>query len=383
MTATKDARGFLYSLVIIGTLVIIASLYSTVWANPSQGVNAGGTVPTVPTLPTLPNLPGVSALASCLVSPSNVNVVTSQSHQFSYVGNNLSGEPISGLTVTWSATTGGSISSGGLFTAGNTPGTVTVTGSGTQTGDQTCQDAASITVVVDAVATAQAAAVAAAYASAASAQAAATAAAPVTVPVPTGGAVGTFAPGSVSTLAAPDDMVTVTIPSEAPPGSFFLVYEPQTEVSAPAPSPAGFAFGTTLFELNVLDLTGVSASGTNFLQPITISVKYTDADLQAADGNPSRLGIHKYDSVFQVWTPLLTTFDTMTQTVHAQVSQLSFFALMGQAQPPTPKPHSTYTLLPPTPGDVAPGSGLLMGLLIAAFILIAAGSYYLRQSKQS
>ena len=42
----------------------------------------------------------------------------------------------------------------------------------------------------------------------------------------------------------------------------------------------------------------------------------------------------------------------------------------------------TATLLPPTPGDVAPGSDLLIGLLIAAFILIAAGGYYLRYSRQ-
>ena len=152
----------------------------------------------------------------------------------------------------------------------------------------------------------------------------------------------------------------------------------------------------------MLDLAGVLAPGTGFRQHITISVSYDDEDVQAAEGNPGRLVLQKYDSLFGTWTPLTTTFDPVTKTVQAQVSQLSFFALMGQEQPPTPTPtptatlrpgeatHTptiepgtpTSTLLPPTPGDVAPGSGLLIGLLIAAFILIAAGGYYLRQSKQ-
>ena len=127
-------------------------------------------------------------------------------------------------------------------------------------------------------------------------------------------------------------------------------------------------------------------------------MKYTDEDVQAAQGNPQRLVLYKYDSIFQAWTPLSTSVNLADRTLQAKVSRLSFFALLGQPQPrtPTPTPEATLlpgvatptavptaTLLPPTPGDVAPGSSLLIGLLIAAFILIAAGSYYLRQSRQT
>ena len=291
MPGIKEAKGFFYSLLILGTLVIIASLYSTVWASPSaspsQGMS-GQTSSTVPTstVPT-PVVPTPDIVALELAPP---------------------------------------------------------------------------------------------------------------VAVPPEGAIKAFGQGVVTNLTAPDGQVSVTIPPNAPKETGFLLYTPKTGADAPAAPPAGLAFGTAIFELTGMDTSGVVASSTSFHTPITILVKYSDADVQAAQGNPSRLVIYKYDSIFEVWTPLTTSVNLADRTVQTKVSSVSFFALMGQAQPPTPTPTPegtlrpgaptptgvpTATLLPPTPGDVAPGSGLLMGLLIAAFIMIAAGSYYLRQSKQT
>jgi len=215
-----------------------------------------------------------------------------------------------------------------------------------------------------------------------------------------------IAAGTASTLTSGDGVVTVSVPAAAPVEAGTLSYEPKVEAQAPAAAPAGLAFGSTLFDLSVLDLNNDPIQDYRFGTPITISVMYTDDDVQAAEGNPGRLVLYKYDMVLQAWIPLNTTFDPVTKSVQAQVSRLSFFALMGQAQPPTPtptptatllpgvatptptvtptpEPAPTATLLPPTPGDVAPGSGLLTGLLIAAFILMAAGGYYLRSSRQS
>ena len=45
---------------------------------------------------------------------------------------------------------------------------------------------------------------------------------------------------------------------------------------------------------------------------------------------------------------------------------------------PTAEP--TATLLPPTPGDVAPGSGFVLGLVVMALVLISAGGYYMKES---
>ena len=319
MPATKEARGFFYTLLIIGTLVIIASLYSTVWASPSQGVN-GDTAPTVPTLP------------------------------------------------------------------------ATATAEAAATATAAAEATATRVAIAAATSAASAAtAEAQAIASAASAEATATASPPVEIAVSTDGAVTAFSPGSVSSLSSPDNVVTISIPSSAPKGSFNLVYEPKAVADAPSPAPEGLSFASTVFELSVLDLTGQEATDTSFRRPIKITVQYTDADVLAAGGNPGRLVIYKYDELLSAWTPLTTIFDPVAKTVTAQVSRLSFFALMGGEPLPTPTPTPvppgeaapTATLVPPAPGDVAPSSGLLLGMLIAAFILIGAGSYYMRQRNQT
>lgn len=228
------------------------------------------------------------------------------------------------------------------------------------------------------------------------------------VPLPAGGAIRAYAPGATTTLTSPDGRVMTMIPANAVAGTAFFLYEPRAAADSPAPAPAGLAFATTIFDLTILDLAGVPVPDARFRTRITISVKYTDEDILAAEGNPSRLAIHRYDSVFNSWTPLGTTFDPVTKTVHTRVSRLGFFALMGQEAPPTPTPTAPATLvpgaptltpaitatavaistmtptaLPPAPGDVAPGSRLLLTLLIAAGILIAAGGYYLRQTNQA
>lgn len=213
--------------------------------------------------------------------------------------------------------------------------------------------------------------------------------------------------GTASTMTYAGGMVTVDVPATAPVEAGTLSYVPMAAEDAPASAPAGTAFASTLFELSVLDANSDPIVDYSLGASITISVKYTDDDLQAADGNPGRLILQKYDTVLQAWTALNTAFDPATGTVRAQSSRLGFFALIGQelpptptptatatllpgvatstptAEPPTPTAEPTATLLPPAPGDVTPGSGMLIGLLVLAFVLIASGGYYLRQSKQS
>ena len=154
-------------------------------------------------------------------------------------------------------------------------------------------------------------------------------------------------PGSPTTLISPDERVTITVPAFAPGATGFLSYGPKSAAEAPAAPPARLAFGTALFELAMTDPSGTPVSDTQFHIPITSSIKYTDEDVRAAEGNPARLIIQKYDTVFRAWTPLYTIFDPVTNTVQAHVTRLSFFALMGQPQPPTPTPTALgYKALP-------------------------------------
>ena len=486
MLGSKEARGFLQVLLIFGILVIVASVYSTVWASPAQTVN-GQTGPTLPTLPTVTSTPTptntprptatitptptmtptptavpVITPAPTVIAPVTVaevvvpiqtgtsetgtivetdgvqTLVTSEQQldlggDVGEIGASIDVEllqvpvgasltvkveatpdPAASASFVLAATDAGTEISDIAYTINvektnlsnetdlgearinmkvSTPWVELQGGAGNikifrfgddgtpqiletnvigRVGDLMCfegvsPDGLSIFALV-----------------------ALEAAPPVTIPE--GGAIKAFTPGVSTTLTSPDGSVTVTIPSAAPVGTSYLLYEPKTAADAPEAPPTGQAFGSALFELNVIDLTGAVETDARFRTPITIELSYNDADLAAAQGNPTRLVVQKYDTVLQAWTPLTTTADMVAKTVTAQVSRTSFFALMGQVQPPTPTPTPTPTLrpgvstpttIPPAAGDVAPGSGLLVGLLIAAVVLIGAGGYYLRQEKRT
>lgn len=231
------------------------------------------------------------------------------------------------------------------------------------------------------------------------------------VDAPAGGAVVAIAPGTAATLSSPEGNVTVSIPASAPRAAGFLTYEPMTSRQAPARAPDGGSFGDTLFDLSGYNAEGEMTVSTRFDSAVTITVAYSATDLRAADGNPTRLTLYKYDTNFNSWSPLTTTVDVVNGTISTSVSRLSFFAVVGFPQPPTPTPTATATPLPgvstatptptptrpptatrpatatPTPlppvvGDAAPTSGLMVGLVIVALVLMAAGGYYMRQARQ-
>ena len=183
--------------------------------------------------------------------------------------------------------------------------------------------------------------------------------------------------------------MTLHVPAAAPVGMGSLSYSPKTIADFPV-APVGLNYGSTLFELTILDPSGFRILDYKFMTPVTIAVKYTEDDVLLAKGNPVNLVLQKYDPIFQIWTALSTTFDPAAKTVSTQVSRLSLFALMGSGQPEVPGPTlmptsipatATATLILPTPGDVVPGFGLPIGVLIAAVTLVAAGGYYFGKSR--
>ena len=258
--------------------------------------------------------------------------------------------------------------------------------------------------------------VAAFYASTAKAQ---TPTVTPTFEITEGSSVGTITPGLASSFSSPDSRVTISHSAGAAKTAALLHYTAKSESDAPAIAPSGMTFSSVLFELNQVDAAGTVSTGATFNNPITITVNYNDSDVVAAQGNPGRLVLYKYNSSTQKWYPLATTLNWGTSTVSATVRSLSFFALVGQPMPPSPTPtptgtptpvpagssHSTLsladvlagvtiipatatatpeaTLLPPTPGDIAPGSGFMLGLVVMALVLLAAGGYYMKEANNN
>ena len=245
-----------------------------------------------------------------------------------------------------------------------------------------------------------------------------------TFDVAAGSSVGSITPGLASSFSSPDSRVTISHNSAAAKTAALLQYTTKAEADAPAGAPSGMTFSSVLFTLNQVDAAGTVTAGAAFNSTINISISYNDADVAAAEGNPGRLVLYKYNVASGTWHALATTLSAADKTVSASVRSLSFFALVGQPIPPAPTPtpaatptsvsvsagHSsltlaeilagatatvaapvatataeptaepTATLLPPTPGDVAPGSGFVLGLVVMALVLISAGGYYMKES---
>ena len=204
------------------------------------------------------------------------------------------------------------------------------------------------------------------------------------VTAPTGGVSAIVQPSAAATVTAPDGSVTAAVPAVANATTFQLVYNP-TPASVPAAATGKKVIRA--FELNTFNTAGIKVSLT-LLRPATITVRYTSADVVAApDNNPINLKIGRYDEANQAWTPLNTTVDLAAQTLSAKSSRFSLFGVVGVEPPPQVAPPSagtpTATPRAPVTGDVSPGSGMLLALILAGFLLIAAGGAYLTQARRA
>ncbi len=126
---------------------------------------------------------------------------------------------------------------------------------------------------------------------------------------------GTFiATGGTTTVAIP--------PSTVPEGSTLRV-APPAPGSAPQTGSA-FKLLTEPINIEIVDNTGANLG--TFNTPLTICMKYTDADLLAAGGNVSNFVIQTAQ-IGGTWRQLPTTVDQTAKKVCATVDHLTLFAL--------------------------------------------------------
>lgn len=197
------------------------------------------------------------------------------------------------------------------------------------------------------------------------------------VSAPVSGASAIIQPSTAASVSAPDGSVVLEIPATASANPFQLVYNPSPVIVPPPPA------RTTIlraFELNAHDVAGQQISPT-LLRRITITAKYTAADLVVAQNNLANLKIMSYSEATQAWTPLNTIPDPVNQTLTAEISHLSLYGVASVQ--PALQVVGTPTPIPPPTGDFAPGSGLVLALILAGFILILAGGAYLTQNRRA
>ena len=204
----------------------------------------------------------------------------------------------------------------------------------------------------------------------------------VVVNVPAGGTVTIIQPSSASTITTPDGAIVVQVPAVAHDTTFQIAYDPSPSVVPPTPANLSIV---RAFGLNAHDADGIPIS-LSLRKSVTIVASYTAADaLGAPNGNPSNLKIARYDSITSAWVTLNTNVDLGAKTLTAKSGHLSLFAVVGAE----PSPQSvgtvtpTATAEPPPTGDLTPSSGLLLGLMLVGFLLMAAGATYMAQNKRS
>jgi hypothetical protein len=95
------------------------------------------------------------------------------------------------------------------------------------------------------------------------------------------------------------------------------------------PITGGFSFLGQAFFIDATTSDGTPV--TDFAQPFTITIQYSDEDVVGID--ESSLTLSYWDAGTETWIPLPTTVDTEANTLTAVVEHLTTFAVIGESRP--------------------------------------------------
>ncbi len=157
----------------------------------------------------------------------------------------------------------------------------------------------------------------------------------------------TLTPGYASVLETKNGGISISFPKGAVIGEVevSLISYPAEQLPGP---PANFNLATTCFRID--GLTGL------LLKEATVTVKYTPADLEKAEGDASRLTLARWDEANNQWSVLKTKVDKEANTLSTKTNQLSIWAVM-----------------------VAPPAGVnwpLIGGIIGGVIVVGLGVFF-------
>jgi len=129
----------------------------------------------------------------------------------------------------------------------------------------------------------------------------------------------TLNPGSASVLTTEDGRISINFPKGSVTGQVEVSVQsyPPSQLPPLAAEP-----GATAICFRVDGLTGL------LLEKATITVKYTQTELDAAGGDASRLKLARWDEAQGEWSVLKTTVDEQAMTLTAETDQLSIWAVV-------------------------------------------------------
>jgi len=166
----------------------------------------------------------------------------------------------------------------------------------------------------------------------------------------------TLTPGNASVLETKNGEISISFPQGAVIGEVEISLQRYPLEQVPAPPP-DFNLTTTCFRID--GLAGL------LLKEATVTVKYTVADLESAEGDASRLRLARWDEANNEWSVLKTEVDSQAMTLSTSTNQLSIWAVMvaTAGAPPTAVPAEV--------------NWLLICSIVAGIVIIALLVYFL------
>lgn len=134
----------------------------------------------------------------------------------------------------------------------------------------------------------------------------------------------TISPTSETTVATEDGSITIEVPAGAVTAEAELVIRERSCTDTPEP-PSGYKVTGNCFSI---EMTQDLATGVM----VTIVVKYSDADVEAAGGDANLLKLAYYDEEAEDWVVLDTTVDTANKTLTAQTDHFSTWSILAKTK---------------------------------------------------
>jgi hypothetical protein len=129
----------------------------------------------------------------------------------------------------------------------------------------------------------------------------------------------TLTPNSAATLATADGRISIAFPQGSVTGEVEVSIQSYPPSQLPTPQ-SGIELGTTCFRVD--GLAGL------LVKKATITVKYSSADLDKAEGDAARLKLARWDEAQGKWSVLKTKVNTEAMTLSTDTNQLSIWAVV-------------------------------------------------------
>ena len=156
----------------------------------------------------------------------------------------------------------------------------------------------------------------------------------------------TLTPGNASVLETSDKAISINFPKGAVTGQVVVALQNYPLAQLP-PLPTNYTATTACFRVD--GLTGLLA------QNATVTVRYTGADLDKAEGDAGRLKLARWDEDTGQWSVLKTKVDKSTMTLTVQTNRFSIWAIM---------------ILPPSKTNwLLIGGAITIGIIIVAALV--------------